>query len=196
VPLLAFKLMGLDVQHVFGFKGRGDGRLAFERGEVNIDYQTSSGYLKNVQPLVDEGKAVPLFSWGALDEEGNLVRDPTFPDLPHFGEAYEMLTGEAPSGPDYEAYLAFFTAGFPAQKMVFLPEGTSDEIVAAYQDAVVEMKDDPDYQSSKEAVLGTYEQVTGAAADTLFVKATQIAPELRASVVEMLEADYGVRLGE
>ena len=40
------------------------------------------------------GKAVPLFSWGALDEDGNLVRDPTFPDLPHFGEAYEMLTGQ------------------------------------------------------------------------------------------------------
>ena len=94
VPLLGFKLMGLDVQHVFGFKGRGDGRLAFERGEVNIDYQTSSAYIQSVvQPLVDAGQAVPLFSWGALDADGDLVRDPTFPDLPHFGEAYEAATG-------------------------------------------------------------------------------------------------------
>jgi tripartite-type tricarboxylate transporter receptor subunit TctC len=196
VPLLGFKLMGLDVQHVFGFKGRGDGRLAFERGETNIDYQTSSAYIKNVQPLVETGAAVPLFSWGALDEDGNLVRDPTFPDLPSFAEAYEKLKGQAPSGPEYDAYFAFFTAGFPAQKMVFLPKGTSQDIVDAYQNAITEMKSDPDYLAAKEAVLGTYEQVTGKAADSLFKKGTVISPELRKQVVDMLAADYGVKLGE
>ncbi|WP_102107959.1 Bug family tripartite tricarboxylate transporter substrate binding protein [Oceaniglobus roseus] len=195
VPLLGFKLMGLDVQHVFGFKGRGDGRLAFERGETNIDYQTSSAYIKNVQPLVEAGTAVPLFSWGVLDENGNLTRDPTFPDLPHFGEAYEMITGKAPEGPEYDAYFAFFTAGFPAQKMVFLPAGTPQEIVDAYQAAVEAMKADPEYQANKEAVLGTYEQVTGQAAQALFEKGTQITPELRKQVVDMLAADYGVQLG-
>lgn len=195
VPLLGFKLMGLDVQHVFGFKGRGDGRLAFERGETNIDYQTSSAYLKNVQPLVDAGTAVPLFSWGVLDADGNLMRDPTFPDLPHFGEAYETMTGMTPEGPGYDAYFAFFTAGFPAQKMVFLPEGTSQEIVDAYQAAFEAMKADPEYQANKEAVLGTYEQVTGQAAQALFEKGTQITPELRSQVVDMLAADYGVQLG-
>lgn len=196
VPLLAFRLMGLDVKHVFGFKGRGDGRLAFERGETNIDYQTSSAYLKNVVPMVEAGQAVPLFSWGALDDDGNLVRDPTFPDLPHFGEAYEMLTGEAPSGPDYDAYLAFFTAGFPAQKMVFVPGDTPDEVVAAYQDAVTQMKEDPEYQTAKEPVLGTYEQVTGDAAQVLYEKGTTISDETRKAVVEMLAADYDVKLGD
>ncbi len=121
VPLLGFRAMDLKVQHVFGFKGRGDGRLAFERGEVNIDFQTSSAYLKNVQPLVDSGEAVPLFSLGVLDADGNVVRDPTFPDLPTYPEAFEKLKGEKPTGAAYDAYKAFFVAGFPAQKMVFLP---------------------------------------------------------------------------
>ncbi|NBT33075.1 MAG: tricarboxylate transporter [Rhodobacteraceae bacterium] len=196
VPLLGFKLMGFDVQHVFGFKGRGDGRLAFERGEVNIDYQTSSAYIKNVQPLVDAGQAVPLFSWGVLNEAGEVVRDPTFPDLPSFVEAYETLTGTAPTGAQYDAYFAFFTAGFPAQKMVFLPEGTPDDIVAAYQQAFEAMKADPEYHANAEAVLGTYEQVTGPLANALFEKGTTIAPELRQQVVDMLAADYGVKLGE
>ncbi|ALV26301.1 tricarboxylate transporter [Pannonibacter phragmitetus] len=195
VPLLGFRLMDFKVQHVFGFKGRGDGRLAFERGEVNIDYQTSSAYLKNVQPLVDAGQAVPLFSWGVLNEAGDVVRDPTFPDLPSFVEAYETLTGQKPSGPDYDAYFAFFTAGFPAQKMVFLPKGTPDEIVAAYQKAFEDMKADPDYQANAEAVLGTYEQVTGQLAQALFEKGTTIAPDLRTQVANMLAADYGVKLG-
>lgn len=196
VPLLGFRLMGFDVQHVFGFKGRGDGRLAFERGEVNIDYQTSSAYLKNVQPLVDAGQAVPLFSWGVLNEDGEVVRDPTFPDLPSFYEAYQTLTGAAPAGPEYEAYFAFFTAGFPAQKMVFLPGGTPDDIVAAYQKAFENMKADPDYQASAEAVLGSYDQVTGTLAQSLFEKGTTITPEIRKQVTGMLAADYGVKLGE
>lgn len=196
VPLLGFRLMGLNVQHVFGFKGRGDGRLAFERGETNIDYQTSSAYLKNVVPLVEAGQAVPLFSWGVLDEAGNVVRDPTFPDIPSFVEAYETLTGAAPSGPEYEAYFAFFTAGFPAQKMVFLPQGTPDDIVNAYQKAFEDMKADPEYQANAEAVLGSYGQVTGKLADALFDKGTTISPELRKQVADMLANDFGVKLGE
>jgi tripartite-type tricarboxylate transporter receptor subunit TctC len=196
VPLLAFRLMGLEVQHVFGFGGRGDGRLAFERGETNIDYQTSSAYIRNVQPMVEEGRAVPLFSWGVLDEQGNVVRDPTFPDLPSFVEAYEIMKGEPPSGPEYDAYFAFFVAGFPAQKMVFLPEGTPDEIVDAYQQAFEEMKQDPDYIANAEPVLGEYGQVTGEAADVLFELGTTIDPELRRSVAAMLSEEYGVVLGE
>ncbi len=196
VPLLGFRLMGFNVQHVFGFKGRGDGRLSFERGEVNIDYQTSSAYIKSVQPLADAGQAVPLFSWGVLNEAGEVVRDPTFPDLPSFVEAYETLTGAPPSGPEYDAYFAFFTAGFPAQKMVFLPNETPDDIVNAYQKAFEDMKADPDYQANAEAVLGTYQQVTGPLAQALFEKGTTISPELRQQVAAMLGAEYGVKLGE
>lgn len=196
VPLLAFRLMGLETQHVFGFKGRGDGRLAFERGETNIDYQTSSAYLKNVRPLVDEGKAVPLFSWGVLNEAGEVVRDPTFPDIPHFGEAYQTLTGNPPSGPEYDAYFAFFAAGFPAQKMVVVPKDTPADIVAAYQKAFEDMKADPDYQASKEAVLGDYEQVTGPLAEELYRRGTTIDDGVRQTVVEVLSADYGVKLGQ
>jgi hypothetical protein len=57
VPTLAFELMNLNVQIVFGMQGRGPGRLAFERGETPIDYQTSSAYTSQVLPLVREGKA-------------------------------------------------------------------------------------------------------------------------------------------
>lgn len=196
VPLLGFQAMDFKVQHVFGFKGRGDGRLAFERGEVNIDFQTSSAFIKNVQPLVEAGQAVPLFSLGVLDEAGDVVRDPTFPDLPTYPEAYEKLTGQKPAGPAHDAYMAFFVAGFPAQKMVFLPKDTPDDIVAAYQKAFEDMKADPAYKENSEAVLGTYEQVTGNLAQALFEKATDLSPDLRKQVATMLAENYGVKLGQ
>ncbi len=64
VPLLAWEMLGMKVEPVFGVTGRSEGRLMFERGEANIDYQTSSAYLSTVVPLVNEGKAVPMMSWG------------------------------------------------------------------------------------------------------------------------------------
>jgi hypothetical protein len=193
VPLLAFEIAGLDVQAVMGMQGRGEGRLAFERGEANIDYQTSSAYLANVVPLVEEGKAVPLFSWGALDDEGNLVRDPTFPDLPHFAEAYEMAYGEPPSGPAFEAWKAFFAAGFPVQKMVFLPKDTPEDIVRAYREAFEKVVADPELQAKKEEVLGAYKQATGEAAVRQSQLATTADPEAKDWVLNWLQEEYDVR---
>ncbi|AUG55513.1 tricarboxylate transporter [Thalassospira marina] len=193
VPLLAFELLGLDVDAVFGMKGRGAGRLAFERGEVNIDYQTSSAFINNVTPLIDIGTAVPLFSWGAMDDDGNIIRDPSFPDLPSFPEAYEMMKGEKPSGPAWEAYKAFFIAGFPAQKMVFLPKDTPENIVEAYRAAAVAATEDKSFLADREATLGEYKQIVGEPAERIFRQATNVPEEARSWVQKWLTDKYSVQ---
>ena len=194
IPLLAMDLLDIEVKAVFGMKGRGAGRLAFERGETNIDYQTSSSYLKKVTPLVEEGGAIPIMTWGALDDSGNLVRDPTFPDLPHFAEVYEMVHGEAPSGAAFDAWKAFFTAGFAAQKMIFLPKGTPDDIVAAWRDAAAKTVAAPDFKEKSELVLGIYPQATGDAAVTRMKLAVDVAPEAKQFVKDWLTEKYNVKL--
>jgi len=195
VPVLAFELLGLNVRPIFGMSGRGAGRLAFERRETHIDYQTSTAYLRNVVPLIEAGSAVPLFAWGILDEDGRLIRDPTFPELPHFGEAYEFVHGRPPSGIGWESWLAFFTAGFPAQKLLVVPRETPVDIVDAYQNAVQVMKRDPDYLDRKLAALGTYEQVTGRAAQTMYELATNVPLEARTWVKDWLRQKFRVNLG-
>lgn len=194
VPMLAFEVMGLNVRHVFGMTGRGDGRLAFERGEATIDYQTSSAYLTNVVPLVEAGTAVPLFSWGVLDAEGNVQRDPSFPEIPHFVEAYEMMHGEAPSGVAFDAYMAFFGSGFAAQKPAMLPRGTSPEIVAAYRQAFADAAADPELQASAGDILGDYDQAVGDEVEGLYRVATTIDPEAREWVRNYLRERHSVSL--
>jgi tripartite-type tricarboxylate transporter receptor subunit TctC len=193
VPMLGFRLLGLEVQHVFGMKGRGDGRLAFERGEATIDYQTTSAYLRNSVPLVKEGKAVPLFSWGAVDETGKLVRDPTFPDLPHFEEAYEIVHGKKPSGIEWEACKAFLISGFPAQKLLVLPKDTPKQIVEAYRAAVRQMTNDPEYREKRDVAIGEYEQLTDRAGEELYKEGTTISPEARQWVRDFLAKNYSVK---
>ena len=183
VANLAWKMLGMTVDPVFGIEGRGDGRLMFERGEANIDYQTSPAYLRSVVPLVDQGLAVPMMTWGALDDDGNIVRDPTFPDIPTFKEVCEATPACSTEGDAWEAWKAFFIAGFPAQKMLFLPPQADADVVAR-----------PDFAEKAAATLGDYPQMTGAAADKAKTLATQVPASAKQFVIDWLENDYGVRL--
>ena len=194
VPLLAWEMLGLNVEPVFGIEGRGDGRLMFERGEANIDYQTSSSYLSGVTPLVEAGTATPWFSFGALDDSGNIVRDPTFPDMPTFKEVCEATDGCETSGDQWDAWKAFFVAGFPAQKMVFLPAGATDAAIATYTQAFEDIKARPDFAEISQNELGIYPQLTGEAAKTALKDATNVPDAAREFVINWLQDSYGVSL--
>ena len=194
VPLLAWEMLGLNVEPVFGIKGRGDGRLMFERGEANIDYQTSSSYLKGVTPLVEAGTAVPMMSWGALDADGNIVRDPTFPDMPTFKEVCEATAGCETAGEQWEAWKAFFVAGFPAQKMAFLPKGTDAKIVKTFADAFAAVQARPDFAEISAKRLGKYPMYTGAAAGDALNGAISVNDDAKAFVKGWLNERYGVSL--
>ena len=196
VPLLSFEIMGLNVKPVFGMTGRGPSRLAFERGEALIDYQTTSAYIRNVVPLVKQGKAVPIYTWGVIDANGEFARDPTFPDLPHFAAAYEMAYGKKPSGDAFDAFKAFVTAGFAAQKPLFLPKGTPKPIVDAYVVAVEKAVKTPGFRQKAGDVLGDYEQDTGAKADKTLNVALGINPKAKAWVKKWLTEKYSVKLGK
>lgn len=193
VPLLAFDILGLNIKPVFGMKGRKSGRLAFLRGETNIDYQTSPSYIKNVQPSAKKGEAIPLFSWGTLDADGKIVRDPTFPNLPTFAEVYEKIKGKKPSGEAFKAWKTFFTAGFPAQKMAFLPKGTSADILETYTNAINKVITQKDFKEIKEKNLGLYEQVTGQRAKKLKELGTSVDKADKKWIKNWLKKKYNIR---
>jgi tripartite-type tricarboxylate transporter receptor subunit TctC len=192
VPVLGFEIMGLDVDPVFGL-ARGPSRLAYERGESLIDYQTSSAYIKNVVPLIKAGKAVPLFSWGVLNEKGEFVRDPTFPDLPHFAEAYEMAYGKKPSGTAYEAFKSFVVAGFAAQKPIFLPKGTPKDIVDTYAQSLAKVVKTPQFKEKAGDELGEYEQAVGPAAREAMKVALGVDAQSKAWVKDWLTKRFNVK---
>ncbi len=194
VPLLAWKMLGMNVEPVFGIKGRGDGRLMFERGEANIDYQTTSGYLKGSAALVEAGTAVPMMTWGALDADGNIVRDPTFPDMPTFKEVCDATDGCETSGEAWDAWKAFFVAGFPAQKMAFLPKGTDQAVVAAFADAFAKVQARDDFAEISASRLGKYPMYTGADASNAMQQAISVNDDAKTFVKAWLADDYGVVL--
>ena len=194
VPLLAWEMLGMNVEPVFGIKGRGDGRLMFERGEATIDYQTSSGYISGSMDLVDAGTAVPMMSWGALDENGMIVRDPTFPDLPSFKEVCEATEGCETSGPAWDAWKAFFIAGYPSQKIAFLPAGTPQDVIDTYNAAFEAVRARPDFKEIASQQVGEYPMFVGAGAQKATDEATTVSDEAKQFVLTWLKDAYGVEL--
>ena len=207
VTMYSFDLLKLNVQAVFGFRGRGAGRLAFERGEVKIDYQTSTAYLKNAVPLVENGEAIPLFSFGALNEDGNLIRDISFANscvgvfdgemvrvnVPHFGEVYEQL-GHPLSGIEWDTWFAFMSAGFGGMKLLLTSKETPDKIVAAFHKGIRAMKEDEDYKKNKFKALGDYDQLIGKGADKIFKLATEVDKNEKAFMKNWLRKKYGLNI--
>ncbi|MBB3898516.1 Bug family tripartite tricarboxylate transporter substrate binding protein [Roseococcus suduntuyensis] len=193
VPILALHLLGLNVRYVFGMRGRGEARIAVERGDASIDHQTTPAYLSQVVPLVQAGQGVPLFSYGLPDAQGVVQRDPSFPDIPTFEEVYQRMHGRAPSGQAYEAYRAASTAAFAGQKPAVLLKSTPAPIIAAYRRAFEAIVADPELKARGEAVLGVYPQAVGDAADSLYRHATTISPEAREWARNFLTTTHNVR---
>jgi hypothetical protein len=135
-----------------------------------------------------------MMTWGALDDAGNIVRDPTFPDIPTFKELCEATDGCETSGEKWDAWKAFFIAGFPAQKMVFLPNGASNDAIVTYTAAFEAVKARADFAEISSKRLGKYPQMTGDAATTALNSGTNVSPEAKEFVVNWLQEKYGVSL--
>ncbi|MDI5922311.1 tricarboxylate transporter [Halomonas sp. LR5S13] len=192
--LIALDMLGADVQAVFGMRSRGEGRLAFERGEADIDFQTTSAYLSNVEPLVEAGKAVPLFSLGALNEEGKIVRDPAFPELPTFNEVYQARHGEAPSGNAYEAFRKFFASGYSLQKLIMVPKDTPQALIDTYRQTVRDFVGTEDFKEAAAAQLGPYTPVVGDAAQRHLDDAMSIDDATRDWLADWLQSEHGAKI--
>ena len=173
--IVTFELLGLQPKFVWGLN-RGPARLAFERGELNINYDSAPGYLKNASQLVKAGKAVPLYSLGVLNEKGEVVRDPNFKDLPSFPEAYEMMHGKKPSGQGYEAWKALLKMGVMVNKALMLPAGTPQPVLDAWRTAVRKVLDDPEFEKHAAAVVEGYPQFIGEPARPIIKDATTFSP--------------------
>jgi hypothetical protein len=191
--ILSFEMLGWNTRNVWGID-RGQGRLAFERGEINLSYDATSLYKRSVVPLVERGMATPLLSFGVADADGNFSRDPNLPDLPNFQEAYKIMHGTEPSGIAYDAWLANFHMAMTLNKFFALPTNTPDEIFLAFTEATRKMLEDPEAARARELVLEGYPQMLGHPAEQLLRRTAVMEPAVLEWIDAWLKRREGVSL--
>jgi tripartite-type tricarboxylate transporter receptor subunit TctC len=161
IHVLALQILGVDFKIVSGYADTGAKRVALLTGEVNVNGESTIGYLQYDQPEVDDGNAIPLYSFGFPNADGGLDRDPAAPDIPTLAEVYENIYGTAPSGPMWDLYLGLANANSSIQKSFYIHADAPAAAIEALQTGLKEMQDDPDYLDGVENVLEGYQPVFG-----------------------------------
>lgn len=195
--LMSLDLLGLDVEPVFGLN-RGAISASFERGEFNINFDTTAGYLARAVDMVEGGIAAPLFTLGITNEAGQIVRDPALPEIQTFVEAYRQVHGKDPEGPAFKAWRSIHALNVMASKALMLPAGTPQEIVDTYEAAmkrvVARLESDPKLQETANDVLGGYDHATGKAARAILKEALVFDEDARAWLSQWLQENFEVSL--
>lgn len=190
--LLSIDLLGIKPNYLFGLSNA-EAQAGFDRGELSINYDNMASWANSVKPMVDEGIAVPLYTFGFENEAGEIVRDPMTPELPTFLEVYEAIHGEPLTGEAYDVWKTLFNIRVMGSKMFSLPPGTSDEIYEIYAQAMRDaLKTERLTGAEAEAVLGPYPQTVGEQAERTLAGATTMQPAQRQWLKEWLRETHGV----
>lgn len=192
--LLSFEVLGVDVKSVLGFPGRGPVRLAFDRGETNIDYQFTPVYLTQVKQQVESGKAIALWTGGAVDDAGRLTaRDPIAPDLPSVHEVYRGMYGKAPSGIEWDAFEAIASVTYAFGLTAYMHKDTSQEVLDIFSQAAADINADPEFQTESQKVTGGAKLVSGKVAEPLIRNSLSPSPEIKAYLRDLLTKKFNVK---
>jgi tripartite-type tricarboxylate transporter receptor subunit TctC len=173
----ALSLLGIEVNSVWGLGGNGPMALAFERGEFTVNYDNTLSFLNNRAHMIKSGMAVPLYTFGVINEDGSISRDPALPNVPTFDEAYEALHGKKPSGTGYGAWRSLMAVSVPLSKSWNLMDGTPPEVVNVWREAAkkvyAEVMQDPKGQK----IFGPYKNIMSDAAIKIRDEGTTLTPE-------------------
>lgn len=163
IVYVGHEVLGLTnkIRPVFGYENLGAIQLAMDQGEVQFSSRNTDSMVACCLDKVEDGTFINLFTAGIPDEDGVLVRDPIFPEVPTLGEVYEELHGAAPSGDAWEAFntlrqltgrTAFFFLAHP---------DTPAEALAELQAAATAMANDAAVRDAVADRLLAYEFVVG-----------------------------------
>jgi tripartite-type tricarboxylate transporter receptor subunit TctC len=191
---LGLSLLDVEVKSVWGMKGNGPMALAFERGEFTVNYDNTMSYKNNRKMMIEDGTAVPLYTFGVINDDGSIGRDPELADVPTWTEAYIALHGKEPSGDAYAAFEAMFHMSVTMSKSLNLPPGTSDEVLAAWVEATKKILADPEFKAKSGKIFGSYPQTLGKAAIPIRAKATNISPAARKWLAKYLKSRHDVEI--
>ncbi len=132
-------------------------RLAYMRGELNVQRETPAAYEK----FLDNLKENQLwFSHGILDlRTGRILSDPNYPQAGSFQEVYKKKWGVEPSGDLYNAYMLVKQYRDVLQKALWVNKGNPN--AEKLRTALREMLNDAESVANIEKDTGKYPWLVG-----------------------------------
>jgi len=132
-------------------------RLAYMRGELNVQRETPAAYNKFLLPMKENEL---WFSHGIIDlKTGKVTGDTNYPSAPSFQEVYKKKWGVAPSGDLYNAYLLVKQYRDVLQKSIWVNKGNPN--LEKLRSSLQAMLNDPESIAAIEKDAGKYPWIVG-----------------------------------
>lgn len=173
----ALSILGIEVNSVWGLGGNGPMALAFERGEFTVNYDNTLSFLNNRAHMIKSGLAVPLYTFGVVNEDGSISRDPALPNVPTFDEAYQAVYGKKPEGTAYRAWKSLMAVSVPLSKSWNLMAGSPPEVVETWRNAARKVYAEVMQSAKGKKIFGPYKNIMTDAAIQIRDDGTTLSPE-------------------
>jgi hypothetical protein len=194
--IVALELFDINYKAVPGYGGRGDTRIAFERGELMVTTQATPAYLARVQPLIKEGTAIPLYAIGFIDAKGRPVRDPAAPDVITAPELYQQIHGKMPSGPAWEAYKVVANLVQNTRGTLWVHTEAPKEAREALRRGVDAMVKDPAFVAAGKKMMAGYDIISGPGLDQIKTELDAAPADVVKWVQTTLTKKFGVKFDQ
>jgi len=193
--LITFELLGIEkVKTTLGLSS-GKQRSALMRGELTVNYDSSSSFNSKVRKHAKTGKVVPFMTLGIPQADGSVIKGPVFPDMPIALDAYrELHGGKNPTGEVYNAWKSIVTMGVSASKGISLPAGTPDDVHQAWTMAIQNTLKDEEFLAKGRKIMGDYAFTFGKDAQGIYDNAVDIKPSTRAWMSDWIYGRFGVKI--
>jgi len=190
LDFVSMEMLDVPARYVFGLSSK-DAEAAFQRAEMNVNTDNTRSYLKDYG---EDAAVNPVWSYGVIDENGELQRDPDLPDVPTFPEFYEAVKGEAPSGEAYEMQKSLMNAKVMLSKAVMLPKGTPDNIRDVYIEAMRKVTSDPEIIAALPREVGSMPLNFGDETQRAMASGTALDPAVREWAAGFLQERFNTSL--
>jgi tripartite-type tricarboxylate transporter receptor subunit TctC len=135
-----------NVRWILGYRGGGELRIAFQRGETDL---YASANLQALRELIGEGFQ-PFVQQGRLTSAGSFKRRPEFPNVPTFEET---IGKNRPAGAAWEAYRSW-AGSDAAGRPLFAPPKTPPAVVRTLRDSFARLEGDKEFHKDMLGVAG------------------------------------------
>lgn len=188
----ALSILGVEVNSVWGLGGNGPMALGFERGEFTVNYDNTLSFLNNRAHMIKSGMAVPLYTFGVINEDGSISRDPATPDVPTFNEAYKAVYGKEPSGTAYEGWKSLMAVSVTLSKSWNLMRGTPPEVIEAWRTAARKVYAEVMKSPKGQKVFGPYQNIIGDSAIKIRQLGTTLEPDAAKWLAKYVKDRYNI----
>ncbi len=151
---LQLDMLGLKYRYLSNYPGSNEARMAVEKREIELYPESLPTYRTQIEPMVAEGKVIPLWHDG-LPQGGDFIRSPDTDGIPAptYQEFIKQQKGAYPTGPMWQAYTLINTVGTTFLRSVVLPPNTPKEAEIALRMAFDRISKDEEFRAETQRLL-------------------------------------------